>query len=412
MTTRTVPVARLQTRTLTTLVSLQGVGGTASAITLAVAAIMLEDLTGSTALAGFAQSLFVAGAAIIVIPTVSMTERYGRRGGLGFAYGVAGAGALLTVGALELSNPWLAAAGCFLIGGASCGNLQGRFAGADLAPPDKRATHLSIVVWSVTIGSALGPFLAGPVNTWWSDTFGSPAYTGPLVVTAAASFLAGGLGMAFLRPDPFLLARKLGGTEDAPRKSIADGYRIAKRNPRVRTALLAAATGHMTMVGVMSMTSVHIKHGSPDLDSALAVIGFVISSHIVGMYAFAPVFGRLSDRWGTKRVILLGVALQAVACVVAATAPGDGNVQLTAGLFLLGLGWSAMTLASSAMITEAVEVDQRPSTQGFADLSMGLAAIASGLAGGPIVQYLGYPWLCAILAVPLLAGGAVLARRS
>jgi hypothetical protein len=85
-------------------------------------------------------------------------------------------------------------------------------------------------------------------------------------------------------------------------------------------------------------------------------------------------------------------------------------VRLSIGLVLLGVGWSAMTVGSAALVTGAITPAERPSTQGFSDLVMGLAAMAAGLASGPIVEYASYGILCvscavvALLVFPFLLG--------
>ena len=44
------------------------------------------------------------------------------------------------------------------------------------------------------------------------------------------------------------------------------------------------------------MTPIHMKHG----DAELQVIGFVISVHILGMFALSPLVGMAVDRWGGR----------------------------------------------------------------------------------------------------------------
>ena len=96
------------------------------------------------------------------------------------------------------------------------------------------------------------------------------------------------------------------------------------------------AVGHVVMVGVMSMTPVHIRGAGHGAEMTLRIVGIVISVHVAGMYAFSPVMGWLSDRWGKGRVIIVGVALLLAACLVAGTA-GHDSTRLVIGLMLLGL---------------------------------------------------------------------------
>ncbi|WP_158299677.1 MFS transporter [Glycomyces paridis] len=400
----------LQRRVLRTLFCTQILGGLAVGIGIAVGALLVEDMTGSSTYAGLAQSLFVGGSALVVVPAVRITERFGRRGGLAFGYGCAVLGTLVVIAAVHLENPAVAVAGYFLLGSASFAGLQSRYAAADLAPASKRGSHLAIVVWATTIGSVVGPSMAGLAERVWTGWFGGPAYVGSMAAIGLLCLVTAAITGLLLRPDPLLTARAISGESDAPRRSIADGLRTARANPAVRTGVIAAALGHFVMVGVMAMAALHIKHGMADPERALTVVGVILGLHVGAMYAFAPVFGRLIDRHGARPVLVGGTATLVAACVVAGSAAADDHVRVSVGLVLLGLGWSAMTVGSAALVTGAVTPAQRPSTQGFSDLVMGLSAMGAGVASGPIVEEFGYGVLClccavvALVVVPFLMG--------
>jgi len=174
-------------------------------------------------------------------------------------------------------------------------------------------------------------------------------------------------------------------------------------SPAARLGIAAVAVGHVVMVGVMSMTPVHIgESGHPDV---LRIVGLVLSLHIAGMYALSPVTGWLTDRVGRRPVILGGVALLVVACAVAGTA-GHDTPRLSMGLILLGLGWSGTMVAGSTLLTESVGVVNRPSVQGLSDLVMGLAAALAGALSGVVVAWASYSTLtvlAAVVTVPLIA---------
>jgi MFS family permease len=402
----------LQKRVLRTLFCTQILGGLAVGIGIAVGALLIEDMTGSSTYAGLGQSLFVGGSALVVVPAVRITERYGRRGGLAFGYACAVLGTLTVIAAIHLDSAAVAVFGYFLLGSASFAGLQSRYAAADLAPAARRGSHLAIVVWATTIGSVAGPSMAAVAEHLWTGWFGGPAYVGSMAAIGVLCLVTAVIVNVLLRPDPLLTARELSGETDAPRRSIADGYRTAKANPAVRTGVVAAALGHFVMVGVMAMTALHIKHGMADPEGALTVVGVVLGLHIGAMYAFSPVIGRLVDKRGARPVLMAGTALLVAACVVAGSAPAHDQVRVSIGLGLLGLGWSAMTVGSAALVTGAVSPARRPSTQGFSDLVMGLAAMGAGIASGPIVEYAGYGMLCVFCAVVALAVFPFLQRRT
>jgi MFS family permease len=160
------------------------------------------------------------------------------------------------------------------------------------------------------------------------------------------------------------------------------------------------------MVSVMVMTPVDLGgHGA-----GVQLIGLVISGHILGMYAFSPVMGALADRVGRLGVLLTGVALLACATALAGTANGH-HAQSAAGLFLLGLGWSAGLVAGSALLTDSVPQPARAAVQGLSDLIMNSAAGIGGALSGLVVAQAGYGWLN-VLAAALLVPVAVLTLLS
>jgi MFS family permease len=165
-----------------------------------------------------------------------------------------------------------------------------------------------------------------------------------------------------------------------------------------RLGVIAMATGHLVMVGVMAMTPVHIRSAGHDAAHTLRIVGVVLSLHIAGMFAFAPVMGWLTDRLGRRPVIMAGIGLLLCACAVAGTA-GHGSVRLAIGMMLLGLGWSGTMVAGSTMLSESVPTDLKASAQGLSDLTMGLAGALAGAISGLVVEGWGYPRLTLLAAL-------------
>ncbi|HEY7613140.1 MAG TPA: MFS transporter [Gemmatimonadales bacterium] len=390
--------AAVQRRTLGVLFVTQIIGGVGSAIGASVGALLAADIAG-VGLSGVAQSANVVGSALFAIPATAIVYRRGRRPSLAALYFVAALGALVVfVAALRRSMPLLFL-GFFLFGGASAAGYQARYAAVDLAPAALRGRHLSLIVWGTTLGAVIGPSLAAAAGTAVAR-FGAPTIAGPFFFSALLFGLATLLLFLLLRPDPAVVAREVSGTSIAKPEGV--GMRAALRVVAARTSsrlgVSAMATGHLVMVGVMAMTPVHIRSGGHDAAHTLRIVGIVLSVHIAGMFAFAPIMGWLTDRIGRRPVVVGGIALLLVACAVAGTA-GHGSVPLAVGMMLLGLGWSATMVAGSTLLSESVPLELRASAQGLSDLIMGLAGASAGALSGVVVEAWGYPRLTVLAAL-------------
>ncbi|MFD5421134.1 MFS transporter [Streptomyces sp. NPDC127069] len=400
---------RIQRRISAVLIAGQMLGGLGVPISIALAPVLATEISGTEALSGFASTAAVIGTALVSLPLAALTTARGRRAGLLAGYAIGTAGAALVVLAASVKSFPLLMLGMAAFGAASSANLQARFAAADLAAPDRRARAISVVVWASTIGAVLGPNLSAPASDSFAGT-SIPQTAGPFVWAAAVFVLTGTLLGVLLRPDPLLTARALAGPGEESRqgRSLRAGLAAVKASPRARLALLTVAVSHTTMVSIMVMTPVDLGHHG----AGLKLVGLVISGHIAGMFAFSPVMGWLADRLGRFSVIGLAAGLLSVAALLAGTAAGN-HAQSAAGLFLLGLGWSAGMVSGSALLTDSVPQPARAAVQGLSDLTMNAAAGLGGAAAGLVMSQAGYGWLNAIGASLLLpmAGLALFTAR-
>lgn len=406
--------ARTQRRTVGVLSGGVALGGLGVTVGITVGGLLARDVSGTDTAAGLGQTAGVLGAAVIAVPLARISDRAGRRAGLLTGYAVAIAGALLAVFAAAHSSLPLLLVGLFAFGAATACGLQARYAAADLALPEHRGRALSLVVWATTLGSVVGPNLAGP-GADLGRRLGLPALGGAFAVSAVVfGVVALGLGV-LLRPDPLLLARRLGGgvAGPRPRRATWSAVRAVWATPGGRLGLTAIVVSHAVMVGVMVMTPVHMGHGGP-AGTTLRIIGLVISVHVAGMYLFSPLVGMLADRAGRRTTVAIGGGLLLAAAVLAGTAPPGAAFQLGAGLLLLGLGWSCGLIAGSTLVTESVAPQLRPTAQGGTDLLMGLGAAVAGAAGGPLMALGGFglvSTVCGALVVPLAVAWAHTGRR-
>jgi MFS family permease len=135
-----------------------------------------------------------------------------------------------------------------------------------------------------------------------------------------------------------------------------------------------------------------------------------MSSHFIGMFAFAPVAGRLTDRLGSVPVMLAGLGISATAAIVAATSSAHAAV-LGLGLFGVGLGWSFGFVAGSALLTRGLNYHERVSLQGGVDTVIWSWSAAASLVSGVLVDAVGFSWLCSAVVAIVLPALLIVGRR-
>ncbi|MCC9706647.1 MFS transporter [Streptomyces sp. MNU76] len=405
------PRSQAQRRVLTVLVTAQVLSGAGLAAGITVGALLAQDMLGSTGLAGLPSALFTAGSALAAVTVGRMSQARGRRSGLAAGYLVGAVGGAGVVAAAVADNPVLLFIALFVYGAGSATNLQARYAGADLAAPDRRGRAVSTVLVATTLGGVVGPNLTSLTGDL-AHALGIPRLAGPFLL-ATVAYVAAALVLAiWLRPDPLLLARTLdteqslgNGTTSAEETASARG-----RSAGVVLGALIMVLTQLVMVAIMTMTPVHMHdHGHTTTAS-----GFVIAVHVAAMFLPSPLTGRLADRYGRIKVaVASGITLLA-AGILAATAPTDSVAPLAVALALLGLGWNLGLVAGTAIITDTVPLATRAKTQGMVDVSIAIAGATGGLASGLVVAASGYPVLAltgGILALAVLPAIAATASR-
>ncbi len=168
---------------------------------VAVGGLLAQQLTGSTAFAGFAQTCSVLGAGIWAIPLARLAGRRSRRRGLAVGYSLALAGVLMIFTAVTLRSVPLLFVAFGFFGAATAAGLQARFAATELVGAAYRARAMSFVLWSTTLGSVAGPNLS-QLGADLGARWGTERLTGPYLFSLPAFALtAAAIGIG-LRPSP------------------------------------------------------------------------------------------------------------------------------------------------------------------------------------------------------------------
>lgn len=401
----------LQKKTIRVLTAGQVLSGFGLGSTLSIGSLLAAELSGTPAWAGSAATFSTLGAAAWAIPLARLAYARGRRVSLatGAAIAITGAALVITSAAVHFFPLLLVA--LFLLGAGSAVGLQARFAATDL--PSNRSTgrDLSVVVWATTFGAVIGPNLFGPGEII-GRALGLPTMTGPFVFTIIAQIAASTVFWLGLRPDPLLVAKQLNAAKTKGKTSFASAFATLRKYPLAAFAITAIALSHMVMVSVMSMTPIHMKGMGFDL----VVVGFTISLHIAGMYAFSPIFGWLSDKIGRIQTVIMGQVIYVAALGIAGFGQDDRTL-VTVGLFLLGLGWSASTVGGAALLTATLPIEEKTNVQGLSDSLMNLSGAFGGAIAGSILatfMFLGLNLeaLIPVFAIVIFAGIVRLRSRA
>ena len=432
---------RVQRRVLTVLVLGQLLAGAGLAAGVTVGALLAEDLLGGPGLSGLPSALFTGGSALAAVAVGKLSQARGRRPGLaaGFAFGALGAIGIVLATAIE-SLPLLFLS--FVIyGSGTATNLQARYAGADLATPERRGRALSYVLLGTTAGAVAGPNLVGPTGAV-AESLGLLPLAGPFLLAAVAYGGAALVISLLLRPDPLLEARRRetaavgsatpssssitsssGVTTAAVSGAAVSGAAVpditsshagADAPARiwtgdVITGVAVMALTQFVMVGLMTMTPVHMRAH----DHAVTVVGLVISLHVAAMFLPAPLSGYLVDKFGTRLVAVSAGLVLLTSGVLAAVSPPQSTVLVTTALILLGLGWSLGLVAGTTVLTTSVPTSVRATVQGQADVAVALSGAAGGLLSGLVFAWIEFRGLgFALAALSLIVVAAVRPRRA
>jgi MFS family permease len=342
-----------------------------------VSAIVAAQLSGDPAWAGVPASMMQLGAAVAALGVAAASDRIGRRWALalGLAAGVAGTG--LGAGAIGAEAFLLFLAASVLLGVAAAAMKLGRFAAAEVHPPQRRGRAISQVVLGGAVGSVAGPLLIAPSGRWMEQA-GRAELAGPYLAALVVLAVAALVIYLWLRPDPRDVGRDIARRvpEGVGRTGLPRPLSHILRTPSAVVAVAAMVLSQMVMTLLMGMTSLHMM----DYQHALASISVVVSAHTFGMYVFSLVAGHLTDRWGRGPVIGVGSVILVLACGLAILSAD--MLPLSLALFLLGVGWSFCYVGGSALLFDPLSPDERAKTQGTNDFLISLATAGASAGSG------------------------------
>ena len=383
-------------RNLIVLFIAQALATSATTVSTTLSSIIIFNITGAESLSGLPSTINFFMSAVMAFWAGRIMQSKGRRFGLGWGYTIGVIGAILAA-SMALEKNLIG----FLIGGALVGAANGaiqqaKYAAGEMVSSAVRGTVIGALVTGSAFGSilswAVAPLVQGFAKSQSIPSIEFGWYLGAfwLLLGALLIFLG-------LRPDPSTLAVQ---ETKAASGGVARDWTALLKIPEMRLALISMGLGQMVMVSLMVLMPLHAKHLGHE-ESATGLI----SVHILGMFAFGWLTGRLVDTWGRKTMIQLGALMLMLSAFVAvfATRP----LEMGFSLFILGLGWNFCSVAGTTLLTDQLYAHERASVQGSAELIVWMCAAIGALGGGLIVGAFGFPvigWVAlGVGALPMLA---------
>jgi predicted MFS family arabinose efflux permease len=324
---------------------------------------------------------WILGGAMATMPASLHMKRVGRQRGLtsGIAWGVVGA--LICTSAMWFQSFWLLCLGTMVWGVYNAYGQYYRFAAADVASGDFKATAISLVLAGGLVGGILGP--------------GTSRFTVDLLPQKFMGAYLVLIGFALVS---FVLLRFIRIPTPTAAEQAAKGRPLAEiaAQPRFIVAVLAGALGYGVMNFLMTSTPIAMGVcGHPYSDAA-----FVISSHVVAMFAPSFFTGGLIKRFGVLTVMFTGALLNLVSIGIALS--GISIAHFWVALVALGLGWNFLYIGGTTLLTDTYRPEERAKAQGTNDQAIFIMMAISSFTSGLTVTSSGWERVN-LFALPLVA---------
>jgi MFS family permease len=177
-------------------------------------------------------------------------------------------------------------------------------------------------------------------------------------------------------------------------------------HPRYRWYVLTVC-----MVGVAAtsfpttLLSASLPLIADDLDTRLSVISWVSVAPSIAFALGLPLFGRLGDLYGHRRVYLVGFGLATLFALLTALSP---NAETLITLRTVGqLAGSAASPAALALLASVFPPEERNRAFGFHTSVLAIAPVFAVVVGGPVIEAIGWRALFVAQAVPAAIAVAV-----
>ncbi|MDA1118861.1 MAG: MFS transporter [Proteobacteria bacterium] len=338
-------------------------------------------LAPRAALATLPVTFWVIGAALATMPASLHMKRVGRQRGFtaGILWGIVGA--LICAAAVWQQSFWTLCFGTLVFGVYNAYGQYYRFAAADAAGAEFKSTAISLVLAGGLVGGILGP-----TTSRYTVDLMQPRFTGAYLALIGFALVIM-LLLRFIRiPMPDAKTRA------APGRPLA----VIAAQPKFIVAVMSGAIGYGVMNFLMTSTPIAMGVGGHPYGDA----AFVISSHVIAMFAPSFVTGRLIKRLGVLTVMFTGALLNFAAIGIALS--GIAVAHFWGSLALLGVGWNFLYIGGTTLLTETYRPEEMAKAQGANEQAIFIMMVISSFTSGATVTAAGWERVN-LYALPMVA---------
>ncbi|PAJ72846.1 MFS transporter [Pseudoalteromonas sp. NBT06-2] len=320
------------------------------------------------------------GLLIATIPASLLMAKIGRKNGFSLGNAIGIVGILIAVYALEQGIFSLFCIATGLIGVAIGFATLYRFAVIE-ADPKNPIRAISFIMASGVIAALLGPNLA----IWVGNYFPSLNFSNTFVALACLYTLA----IFILQFVTFTKTQQI--KEKGPTRDL----KAILIQPKFIIAVTVAMISFTLMNLLMTATPLAMhRHGFSFEESA-----FVIQWHVLGMFIPSFFTGRLIEKWGAIKVMIIGTLLITLCIII--NLQGISHWHFLLALFLLGVGWNLMFISATQMVTTTYRSSEKAKTQAANEFLVFSMVTLSSLSAGWLESSLGWQILNLFSIAPL-----------
>jgi len=330
---------------------------------------------------------YVAGGALCANIVAGHQRAWGRKRAFQAGLLVAMVSSALCAFAASTHNFWLLLAATLMAGYYNANAGLYRFAAAELVAPAFKERAISWVLAGGILGGVAGPNLANATRDALPVPFAG-AYAA-LVGIALLALLT--LSFITFPPLPLPTAARPG----RPLRELA-------RQPVFIVAIAACALGYGVMNLLMASTPIAMAMCAHPFKSTALVLEW----HVLGMFVPSFFTGSLIKRFGSLRIMAVGVALN-LACIAVALS-GVELMQFLIALMTLGVGWNFIFIGGTTLFTEAYRPEEKTTAQAAMDTVIFTTMTITSFSSGALVTSSGWTLLNLGSIVPVVLTAAAL----